>query len=409
MGDAELQFVGTPASDGIAPDSARLRRASWASTTRRVRGPLRTAKGTSTPTPGDLLLARVDAIGFHSCLQLPDGRRKRLFVGDEIVVAYGNRYAPNQFEAVVPRSFGPCQLVAGGGVAARVLSWHDKITKEATQITPLARVAGATDAPANLRDYALPTLERIPTPQPPTLVVCGTSMDSGKTQTAAFMVKGLSMAGLRVGFAKITGTGSGGDTWLLKDAGAHPVLDFTDAGLASTYLEPAWEIQRVFTTLVGHLTLATVDAIVLEIADGVLQAESAALLKSALFAATVDGVIFASGDAMGALAGESWLRRNRLPLIALSGIVSSSPLQSQEAAKSTGLPVLDRQDLLRAQTVLGLLSATERHARTRMPREVRSETAHPVPSRNADDEGVELRVVLPGGSFDPAPGEEMAG
>ena len=149
MGDAELQFVGTPASDGIAPDSARLRRASWASTTRRVRGPLRTAKGTSTPTPGDLLLARVDAIGFHSCLQLPDGRRKRLFVGDEIVVAYGNRYAPNQFEAVVPRSFGPCQLVAGGGVAARVLSWHDKITKEATQITPLARVAGATDAPAS--------------------------------------------------------------------------------------------------------------------------------------------------------------------------------------------------------------------------------------------------------------------
>ena len=83
-----------------------------------------------------------------------------------------------------------------------------------------------------------------------------------------------------MGFAKITGTGSGGDTWLLKDAGAHPVLDFTDAGLASTYLEPAWEIQRVFTTLVGHLTLATVDAIVLEIADGVLQAESAALLKS---------------------------------------------------------------------------------------------------------------------------------
>jgi hypothetical protein len=337
--------------------------------------------------PGELFLARVDALGYHSALQLPDGRRRRLFEGDEIVVAYGNRYAPNQFEAVVPRSFGPCDLVAGGGVAARVLSWHGKITKEATQITPLARIAGATDAPANLKDYALPSLDRIPTPQPRTLVVCGTSMDSGKTQTAAFLVKGLSLAGLRVGFAKVTGTGSGGDTWLLKDAGANPVLDFTDAGLASTYLEPAWEIERVFTTLVGHLAQANVDAIVLEIADGVLQVETAALLKSPLFSASVDGVIFASGDAMGALAGENWLRRNRLPLIALSGVVSSSPLQRQEAAKSTGLPVLDRQDLLREQTALGLLSATERHARARMPREVRKAVF--APSRNAENEGVE--------------------
>src|SRR6185295_15351355 len=225
MGDADLQFIESSAPDGIAPDSARLRRASWASTTRRVRGPLRTAEGTSTPTPGDLLLARVDAIGFHGNLQLPDGRRKRLFVGDEIVVAFGNRYAPNQFEAVVPRGFGPCQLVAGGGVAARVLSCHGSITKEATQITPLAMIVGPTGATANLRDYALPSLDRIPTPQPRTLVVCGTSMDSGKTQTAAFLVKGLTLAGLRVGFAKITGTGSGGDTWLLRDAGANPVFD----------------------------------------------------------------------------------------------------------------------------------------------------------------------------------------
>ena len=75
MGDADLQFVETSAPDDIAPDSARLRRSSWASTTRRVHGPVHTAEGRSTPTPGDLLLARVDAIGFHSCLQLPDGRR----------------------------------------------------------------------------------------------------------------------------------------------------------------------------------------------------------------------------------------------------------------------------------------------------------------------------------------------
>ena len=406
MNEAASQtFTGAP--EGIAPDSPRLRHASWASTTRRVRGPLRIIQNPTPPTPGDLFLARVDTLGFHSALQLPDGRRKKLFVGDEIVVAYANRYAPNQFEAVVPRSFGPCQLVAGGGVAARVLSWNGKITKEATHITPLAWVGGESGSPANLRDYALPTLERIPTPRPRTIVVCGTSMDSGKTQTAAFLCKGLSLAGLRAGYAKITGTGSGGDTWLLRDACADPVLDFTDAGLASTYLEPAREIERVFTTLVGHLALSNVDAIVLEIADGVLQAETAALLRSSLFAANVDGVIFACGDAMGALAGESWLRRNRLPLIALSGVMSSSPLQSREAVKSTGLPVLTREDLLRGQTALGLLSATERYMRAHTPREHRVKPRAVSP--NADDAGIDLRVVVSEPSFEAAPRKEMTG
>lgn len=399
MGEADLQSRDASVSNGMSPESARLRRAAWASTTRRVHGPLFIGESARAPVPGDLFLARVDAIGLHAGLQLPDGRRRRLFVGDEIVVAYGNRYAPNQFEAVVPKSFGPCQLVAGGGVAARVLSWHGSITRQATQITPLAVIAGASGATANLMDYALPSLDRIPTQHPRTLVVCGTAMDSGKTQTAAFLVKGLSLAGLRVGFAKVTGTGSGGDTWLLKDSGASPVLDFTDAGLASTYLEPAWEIQRVFTTLVGHLAHANVDAIVLEIADGVLQVETAALLQSKLFSSTVDGVLFASGDAMGALAGENWLRRHRLPLIALSGIVSSSPLQRQEAAKSTGLPVLDRQDLLREQTALGLLSAAERRSLGRTPRVNRNGNAF-APSSNRADEASEVQLVVSGGALE---------
>src|SRR5262245_33095466 len=88
--------------------TSRLKRASWAFTTRRVpRGAVsKIIRDASEPKAGDLLLARVDAIGFHTNLQLPDGRRKHLFVGDEIVLVYGNRYAPAQFEAIVPRTMG---------------------------------------------------------------------------------------------------------------------------------------------------------------------------------------------------------------------------------------------------------------------------------------------------------------
>ena len=50
-------------------------------------------------------------------------------------------------------------------------------------------------------------------------------MDAGKTQTATFLVRGMVTAGLRVGYAKVTGTGAGGDIWWLKDAGADPVLE----------------------------------------------------------------------------------------------------------------------------------------------------------------------------------------
>lgn len=341
-------------------DVARLKRAAWAFTTRRVdRAACGLDDEARSPAAGDLVLARVDVVGYHSALQLPEGRRKHLFVGDEIIVAYGNRYAPNQFEAVVPRTLGPCQLAAAGGVAGKVLSWHAGLSKSATQITPLGLLTNPSGDPVNLRDHALPVVEPLVAAHPPTLAVVGTAMDSGKTQTAAYLVKGLTLAGRRVGFAKVTGTGSGGDTWLLKDAGADPVLDFTDAGLASTYLVAPAVMRRVFLTLLSHLARSGVDAIVLEIADGVLQGETEALLESSLFDAWVDGIVFTACDAMGAVGGVAWLRDRDLPPIGVGGVLTSSPLQRREAAKATGLPVYSRQDLAQAMTARSLLTLAE--------------------------------------------------
>jgi len=348
-----------PARGAVIPP--RLRRATWAYTTRRVRGPLSgLVEENLVPRAGDLVLARVDALGHHSVLQLPDGRRRSLFVGDEIVVAYGNRYAPNQIEAVVPKSLGPCQLIAGGGVAGKALSWHANLSKGPTQITPVGLIAGPNGEPVSLRDYALPDIDRLPVPVPPTIAVVGTAMDSGKTQTAAYLVKGLTQAGLRVGYSKVTGTGAGGDTWLLKDAGATPVLDFTDVGLVSTYLASPAEIERTFVTLMAHLAKAKVDAIVLELADGILQGETSVLLGTSVFKEAVAGIVFTACDAMGAVAGHAWLESKQLPLIALSGVLTAAPLQRTEATQATGLPTFTRQDLARATMAIGLLNTAER-------------------------------------------------
>jgi hypothetical protein len=315
-----------------------------------------------TPRAGDLILAVVDSLGQHPGLQLPSGRRKQLFPGDEIVVAYGNRYASNQFESVVPETLGPCHLAAGGGIASRVLSWHVRMTKGPTQITPIGLLGTVDSRRVNLADFALEPIPPIVTAPPCAITVVGTGMDSGKTQSCAFLVRGLIAAGLKVGYAKVTGTGAGGDFWMLTDAGARPVVDFTDAGMATTYLASPEDVEQVLLTLVGHLARARVDAMVLEIADGVLQRETAALLRSPVFAKLVGGIVMASQDSMGASAGVHWLRRYaQPPVLAISGIISAAPLQAREAIAALSLPVYDRQGLATPANAMKILAAAQRH------------------------------------------------
>lgn len=339
-------------------EAERVANASWAFTTRRVpRDPLyRISHGAAKPEAGDLVLAKVDVLGHHRGLQLVCGRKKNLFTGDEIVVAYGNRYAPSQFEAIVPKTLGPCQLVAGGGVAAKALSWHSRISRGPSQITPVGLVLDAEGGRVNLRDHAIDPMLGIVESPPTMIAVVGTAMDAGKTESAACLVRGLTQSGLRVGFAKVTGTGAGGDTWLLKDAGADPVLDFTDAGHASTYRVDAEEVERILVTLVGHLTKAGTDAIVLEVADGILQAETAALLESARFNEMVGGVIFTARDSMGALAGINWMRQRGIAIAGLSGVMTAAPLQCDEARLATGLETYSREDLMDVRVARQILA-----------------------------------------------------
>jgi len=100
------------------------------------------------------VLAAIESIGQHARIEQRDGRRATLFPGDEVVVAYGHRYAPDQFEAAIPEDLGPCELVAAGGVAARVQSAHGRMS-EATRLTPVGLLADGAGRRLNVRDGAL--------------------------------------------------------------------------------------------------------------------------------------------------------------------------------------------------------------------------------------------------------------
>jgi hypothetical protein len=342
----------------LAPvQPTRLAEAKHAFTTRRCN--LDDARyvvtGGLAPLAGDLVLARVEKLGQHPALQTTAGRRATLFPGDEIVVVFGNRYAPDQFEAVVPADLGRCQLVAGGGVAAKVLSAHSKM-KQATLLEPIGLLADVNGKVLNLRDYALPKLASPPR-RPVTIGVVGTAMNAGKTTTAAHLVRGLRAAGLKVGAAKVTGTGAGGDTWLMRDAGATTVLDFTDAGFASTYKVSLPELCDGIDRILDQLAVSGTEVVVLEVGDGLLQAETAAVLDCPQASTYFNALVFAAQDAMGAAAGVDWLEQRGLRVEAVTGLLTAAPLASREAAEATGLPVLGLAALGRAKAARDLYAA----------------------------------------------------
>jgi hypothetical protein len=144
---------------------------------------------------------------------------------------------------------------------------------------------------------------------------------------------------------------------MIADAGADPVLDFTDMGYASTYRVTRTDLEHILTQLVAHLQQADVDAIVLEVADGLLQPETSALIESAVFGSLVGGLIFTASDAMGAAFGTERLRRIGLDLLAISGVLTTSPLQVREAAAVTSLPIIGCNRLLVPTEASKLLDA----------------------------------------------------
>ncbi len=191
--------------------AARLSRAKKAYTTRFLanrlvtdpRGYMLLSGSGVVPRPGDVVLAHIDRIGMHTRLESPVGRRQTLFVGDEVLVVYGDRYAPDQFEAEVPSDLRCAHLIVGGGLAGFMTAKHEHIN-DATAVRPLGLLADAQGivtlkrlAPRKLMTGLVqPATGPIPADRPKVLGVLGTSMNSGKSTTVNCLIRGLTESGL---------------------------------------------------------------------------------------------------------------------------------------------------------------------------------------------------------------------
>jgi len=308
------------------------------------------------PDAGDIAIARVETVGKNTTLELTDGRRSALHPGDAVAVVFGNRYATRQFEAYAKANGDSCDLISLGGLCGLVASRHASVT-EPTKLRLLGRLADASDRALRLRDFGLSRVSVREKPR--VLAVCGSSMDAGKTHTAMSLIRGLAGEGIPVAGVKLTGTATGLDTWTLLDGGACTALDFVDGGLPSTYLATLEELLALYDVLVSHAAQRGARWIVMEIADGLLQRETSLLLQCPEFRNSVSAWAFATGDPLAAVGGVTLLKNWGIEPVAVSGIVSMSPLGIREVEHVTGLPCLGAAEI-QSGKLNGLILKEER-------------------------------------------------
>jgi hypothetical protein len=299
------------------------------------------------PQPGDVAYGVISRTGQHSSLENALGRIHIIHDGTKAIFVFGNRYAPDYYEGLIPEQMTEeVDLIARSGVVG-IVKTKNSLIKDPTKVKILGYVCDEQGNILNTRDYPLikPRQMVKKEPRSPMVLVCGTSMNSGKSMAAAACCWALTSMGHNVRASKVTGTASLKDILLMNDAGANPYADFTYLGYPSTYLLSEEELLGIFNYLDLKYANNPKNFWVVEFADGIIQRETALLLSSPEVTSRIHKLIFCANDAFGAIGGLRTLREkfNLVP-DALSGLCSSSPLHVRELSAFTDIPVFNSAD-----------------------------------------------------------------
>lgn len=315
---------------------------------------------THTPKMGDVGIFRVmQANGGY--IMDTEKIAVQLFEGDLVMLAFGGRYATNQYEGYVPESpVLQCQLLGRGGVAGLMTSKNATFRAVPAQLELVGYAVGRSGAVVNtIQHRALDTFNPFSV-RAKVILSVGSSMDSGKTTSAAWLCGGLRAAGKRVAYLKLTGTTFPKDAALNRDRGAHFAADFSDFGFPSTYLLDLETMLDLYQSLVNlACDKGRAEYIVMEIADGLLQRETAMLLDDPGFKSTVHATLFSAGDSLGVLSGLQILKGWGLQPFAVSGLFTASELLIREVKDRIEVPVLRLSDLLTARATDWVVSEEE--------------------------------------------------
>jgi hypothetical protein len=284
----------------------------------------------------------INNIGHHSLLEHTSGRLHRIQDGTKAVFVFGNRYAPDQFEGYVP-DYTPeeVDILSQSGMIGIVKS-KNALLKDPTQVKIFGYVCNKNGRIINTKDFPkiIPRQTKKREPRSPMILICGTSMNSGKSMAATACCWALNSMGYQVRGAKITGTAGLKDILHMNDAGAEHYADFSYMGYPSTYMLSAEELLHIFNSIDLKHANNPKNFWVVELADGINQRETAILLGSDELQSRIHKLIFCASDAFGAIGGLHILKEkfNLIP-DAISGRCSTSPLFIKELAEYSKIPV----------------------------------------------------------------------
>jgi hypothetical protein len=296
------------------------------------------------PQVGDVVYGNISRIGEHSALENISGRIHIIHNGTKAIFVFGNRYAPDYYEGLVPEDpVNKVDLLARSGMIGQV-QVKNSLIKDPTQVEILGYVCDDDGKVLNTKNFPRIVPQNVVKHEPRArmILVCGTSMNSGKSWAAAASCRALSVAGYTVRASKVTGTASLKDILLMNDSGAYPYTDFTYLGYPSTYLLPENELLNIFNKSDLKYANNPRNFWVVEFADGIIQRETALLLDSQDVKSRINKLIFCGTDAFGVIGGLRLLKE-KFGLVpdAISGLCSGSPLHIRELSAFSDVPIFD--------------------------------------------------------------------
>ncbi|KJZ74922.1 hypothetical protein HIM_05653 [Hirsutella minnesotensis 3608] len=180
----------------------------------------------------------------------------------------------------------------------------------------------------------------------PVVCVAGTATNTGKTRTAAEIVRHFKSKGHKVACAKLTGNALLEELRKLSSTGADLVLGFMDAGLPST-CGPATPVAEVALGILHRLNQIQPDVIVVEFGAsflGLYNAET--ILRSPEFQKHVASVIVTASDPVAAWGAKQIMDRWGIAITAFTGPVVNSKVFEAYVEETLQVPAEDNREAM---------------------------------------------------------------
>lgn len=294
---------------------------------------------TNHPEAGDVVVVEVTKVANHTRIYTADNKFLRIFKGDIIVGTLGYRYASDAFHANTI-DLSNLHLLTNSGLIGTVSEKHSSLI-EPTRL----KLIGTVVKKSNQENINLKTAFFKPGIKefnyPPVIFIVGTGMNSGKTTTTARIGRSLVEVGISVSILKVTGSVSYRDIFEFEAIGANYTADFSDYGFPSTYLCSQEELVELYARMLEDTMPSKPDVVLIEIADGILQRETQLLLKSEIAKSTSIGVVLTALCACSALTLVEKVKQLNYNPIAVSGIITNSPLFIREFSQYDDTPILN--------------------------------------------------------------------